>query len=114
MDTKSNEITEYKIEVFVPQSAKGKVIDAILNIGIGKIGKYHNCISCSIVQSSWTANEDSAPYLGESGKDYQIEEIKIETRCPVELLDTAIRAIKKSHPYECVCVNIMPILSIGV
>ena len=43
-------------------------------------------------------------------KAHTADEVKIETRCKSEELEELIVAIKKAHPYEEVCINVIPLL----
>lgn len=110
MDLDTNEVKEYKVEVFVPLEAQEAVLAAIRSLHIGVIGNYYNCLSCTHVYSSWDADEAATPYLGERGETCQTEEIKIETRCPRERLRELVARIREAHPYEAVCINVMPLL----
>ncbi|MBE5743957.1 MAG: divalent cation tolerance protein CutA [Clostridiales bacterium] len=112
MDFNPNKITEYKIEVFVPVESKDVVLNAIKSLNVGVIGNYYNCISCTNVISSWDSNQYANPFLGEKGQSFQTDEIKIETRCSKEKIHHLIEKIKSVHPYESVCINVIPILSI--
>ncbi len=110
MDIKFNQIKNYKIEVFVPVDSKNVVLEAIRALKVGKIGNYYNCITITEVKSTWTANESANPYLGVAGENCEADEVKIETRCKCEELEELVVAIKKAHPYEEVCINVIPLI----
>jgi putative NIF3 family GTP cyclohydrolase 1 type 2 len=40
------------------------------------------------------------PTVGRAGKLEEVEEIRLETVVPISAIDTIIRALKQSHPYE--------------
>lgn len=103
--------SEYKVEVYVPKDAFDVVVNAIKLIGIGKMGNYSNCMSWYEVNSSWHAEETAMPYLGVAGDDKKISEYKIEFRCKQEQLSDVVATIKRVHPYEECCVNIIPLIS---
>lgn len=111
MDFSNDQIKEFKVEVFLPVSARDSVISAIKNMKMARIGKYYNCISECRVYSSWDADEGASPFLGVAGKSYETEEIKVETRCKKENIEEMISVIKSAHPYENVCINVIPIIS---
>jgi len=112
MDFDSNEINEFKIEVFVPLSAKDEVAKAIMEVHAGVMGNYFNCMSFTKVSSFWCADENATPFLGEKGEECRAEEVKIETRCTKDKLDLLVSRIKEAHPYETVCINVIPLLKV--
>lgn len=97
----------YKIEVFVPEDSFEIVRQAIYNSECGQIGNYIHCLSWSKVFSTWQANEKAQPYIGQRNETVEIEEFKIEFRCNEENLYNTIENIKKAHPYEEACINVM-------
>lgn len=36
----------------------------------------------------------------------------MEVRCPIEIVETAVREVKKNHPYEEPVINVIPLLDI--
>lgn len=38
--------------------------------------------------------------------------MKMGVRCPVEIVETAVREVKKIHPYEEPVINVIPLLDI--
>ena len=100
----------FKVETFVPEEAFSKIRDALYSKGHGKIGNYQNCLSWSKVHSSWKPVEGAEPYQGTVGETEFAEEFKIELRCEKADLLEVIDLIKQNHPYEEVCINVMPIV----
>lgn len=111
MDFSNDQIKEYKIEVFVPADARDAVIRAIRELKVGRVGLYYNCMSETEVYSSWAADDNASPFLGNAGECFEVREIKIETRCRKEELEAIVAAIKSAHPYESVCINVIPLIS---
>lgn len=99
----------YKIEVYLPCEALDDIKNELYRQGFGKIGNYDCCLSWQKIQSSWRPTNDAKPYLGEIGKIEQAWEYKLEFRCDQQNLKQAIDTIKKYHPYEEVCINIIPL-----
>ena len=58
------------------------------------------------------AKEGANPYIGKIDKIEFAPEYKLEFRCSEKDLQTAVEIIKKNHPYEEVCINIIPLLVI--
>lgn len=112
MDFSNDQIKEYKIEVFVPVDAKDGVIRAIRELRVGRIGLYYNCMSETEVYSSWAADGNATPFLGNAGESFETREIKLETRCKKEELEALVAAIRSAHPYESVCINVIPLISV--
>lgn len=102
----------YKIETYVPLEALEPVRNALYEKGFGKIGDYEDCLSWYEIHSSWKPVEGANPYQGEVGKIELATEYKIEFRCDKKDLKLAVETIKANHPYEEVCINILPIIVI--
>ena len=100
----------YKIETYLPKEALDSVRSALYKLGLGKIGNYDLCMSWYEVSSSWRAALGAKPYLGAVGEIEFAPEYKLEFRCQEEDLSKAVQAIKTNHPYEEVCINIIPII----
>ena len=100
----------YKIETYVPKEALDNIKNGLYSNGFGKIGNYDCCLNWYEVNSSWRPVEGANPYLGEVGKIEYATEYKLEFRCEKKDLKLAIKTIKDNHPYEEVCINIIPII----
>ena len=98
-----------KIIFTVPVAEADKVRSAMADAGIGKIGNYDSCSFSSKGIGRFRPLEGSNPSVGEIGKVEEIEEEKIETICPRELLDDALAAIKTAHPYEEPAIDVYPL-----
>lgn len=102
----------YKIETFVPVEALENIKAALYEKGFGKIGNYENCLSWHKVESSWKPVGGANPYQGTVGETEFATEYKIEFRCDENDLNLVVDLIKKNHPYEEVCINVIPIIVI--
>ena len=100
----------YKIETYLPVEALSDVRGALYKLGLGKLGNYENCMSWYEVDSSWKPIDGAKPYKGEVGEVEFAPEFKLEFRCEEDMLESAIDAIKKNHPYEEVCINVIEVL----
>lgn len=56
--------------------------------------------------------QSAHPTIGKPGKMEQVEEIKIEFVCEQDKVKAVISAIKKSHPYEEVPIDIVQLLDL--
>jgi hypothetical protein len=100
-----------KIVVFVPVSHADKVRQAMGNAGAGKIGNYSHCSFSVKGVGRYKPMEGANLMIGEVGKYESVEEERIETVCPKNILEKVISVIKKVHPCEEVQVDIYPLLN---
>ena len=100
----------YKIETYVPVESLQQIKKALYEKGFGKIGNYENCLTWHEVHSSWKPVAGANPYQGQVGEIEFATEFKIEFRCDKQDLAEAIATIKNNHPYEEVCINVIPLL----
>lgn len=101
--------TAVKLEVFVPQGHVEKVRDALAEVGVGVIGRYDYCFAISPVQGSFRPLEGANPFDGKVGEISLTVEYKLEVNCRRELVREAVRAVRRSHPYEEPLINIFPL-----
>jgi hypothetical protein len=103
------DFTDVKLEIFVPQEYALKIRDELAKIGVGRIGSYDHCVAISSVQAYYRPMPGAEPFDGEIGKISATAEQKIEVNCKRELVNDAIRVIRKVHPYEEPLVNVIPL-----
>ena len=89
---------KYKIETYLPKEA----LERIKNC----------CMNWYEVNSSWRPIEGANPYQGKVGEIEVAMEYKIEFVCVEKDLKKAVQTIKANHPYEEVCINIIPLYEI--
>jgi len=100
----------YKLVVFVPENALGKVRKAICSVGAGKLGrKYDNCTFCSKGTGTFRPLAGARPYKGKIGKLEKVKECRLETIVPDKILKKVIAAMKRAHPYEEPAYDIYPL-----
>lgn len=102
----------FKVETYLPEEALDTIKNALYELGLGKVGNYDCCMSWWEVSSSWRAKEGANPYLGKIDEIKFAPEYKLEFRCKEEDLQKAVSAIKSNHPYETVCINIIPLVEL--
>ena len=102
----------YKVETYLPEEALYAIRTALYELGYGKVGNYDCCLSWWKINSSWRAKEGARPYLGKINEIEFAPEYKLELRCKKEDLQKAVNAIKSNHPYETVCINIIPLIEL--
>ncbi|MFM8874721.1 MAG: cytochrome C biogenesis protein [Anaerolineae bacterium] len=104
-----NDFTDVKLEIFVPETHVTQIRDAFTEVGVGVIGNYDHCFAISQVQGSFRPLPGSNPFDGKVGEITYSVESKIEVNCRRELVEEAIAAVRRSHPYEEPLINIFPL-----
>lgn len=104
-------INQVKIEIYIPEAYVAELRDSLTAIGACKIGNYDHVASYVDVKGYWKPLEHSNPYHGEKGEICFGSEVKLEVRCPMDLVQNAVGVIRKIHPYEEPVINILPLLN---
>lgn len=104
--------TEYfKLEIFVPATHLEAVQDALHEVGVGRIGLYDHCFAVTSAHGMFRPLEGSTPFSGTPGQIARMLEFKLETRCPRSLIQAALDAIRRVHPYEQPVVDVIPLMN---
>lgn len=90
----------YKLCFYVPESHLEIVKEAVFDSGAGQIGDYDRCCWQTLGQRQFRALEGSNPFIGEKGRVEQVPEYRVELVCKDHLIEAAIAALRKAHPYE--------------
>ena len=90
----------YKLCFFVPDTHVEAVKQAVFASGAGRIGNYEACCWQVLGQGQFRPLPGSQPFIGETGVVQQVAEWKVEMVVADELIHDAVKALKKSHPYE--------------
>jgi hypothetical protein len=101
--------TDVKLEIFVPREYALRLRDALAKIGVGRVGNYDHCLAISQVQGYYRPLPGAEPFEGKIEKISETVEQKIEVNCKRELVNEAIKVIRKIHPYEEPLVNVIPL-----
>lgn len=101
--------TDVKLEIFVPQEYALKIRDELATVGVGVIGNYDHCVAIYPVRGYFRPLPRANPFDGEIGKIQETSEAKIEVNCKRELVNEALKAIRRVHPYEEPLVNVIPL-----
>jgi len=109
-----------KLVVYVPKSGVDKVRQALVEIGVGesvtegpKSALYVECFYQSEGEGSFRPLAGANPALGQVGELARVAEVQLESIMPERLIDRAIRAIRRAHPYEEPAYDIIPLLNAG-
>lgn len=90
----------HKIETYVPREQAEQVAKAMTDAGAGSLGDYRCCTFRVEGSGTFLPLEGSHPYVGQHGQLEQVEEIKIETTAPADVMPQVVQALLRAHPYE--------------
>jgi dinuclear metal center YbgI/SA1388 family protein len=99
-----------KIVVFLPETDVAPVSQAIFNAGAGHIGNYSRCSFRCEGTGTFKGQKGTNPTLGTPNVFEQASEFRLETIVPVENLSQVVSAMIKSHSYEEVAYDVIPLL----
>jgi dinuclear metal center YbgI/SA1388 family protein len=98
-----------KIVVFVPSGHADAVFSAAAEAGAGRIGAYARCSFRSAGKGTFLGAEGTDPYMGVSGREERVEEIRLETVAAGSLVPAVLRAVRGAHPYEEPAIDVVPL-----
>jgi len=106
----------YKIVVFCPDIRLADasyvpetVREAMFEAGAGKIGNYDSCSFNLDGTGTFRGNENTNPFIGNSGITEYQKEVRVETIVPEHSLKNVVNAMISAHPYEEVAYDIYPL-----
>src|SRR5699024_10993094 len=102
-----------KFSVYVPESHAETVRDAMAAEGAGHIGEYSHCTFQTNGKGTFKPLEGTDPFIGEQNQLTRVEEIKMETIAPENILDRLVQAVVEHHPYEEPAYDIYPLENKG-
>jgi hypothetical protein len=100
-----------KIVVFTPVTHADAVRKALTNAGAGHTGNYDNCSFSSRGVGRFRPLKGSKPFIGKEGVTEEVQEERIETILPVQIIEEVVNAVKEVHPYEEPAIDIYPMLN---
>lgn len=90
----------YKIVTFVPVKDADQVRKALGDAGAGVLGNYHHASFSTRGIGRFIPGKGAQPTIGEVGKLQEVEEERIEVICQKDKVKEVTAAIKRTHPYE--------------
>lgn len=90
----------YKVVTFVPVKDAEKVRMAMGDAGAGVLGNYTHASFSVRGVGRFLPGEGAQPAIGEVGKLEEVEEERIEMICQKEKVKAVVAAIRRTHPYE--------------
>lgn len=98
-----------KLVVYVPESHRDAVFQAVSEAGAGWVGNYSHCSFQVAGTGTFLPREGTHPHIGEQGKLERVEEVRLETVMPASKQSAVLKAMKAAHPYEEVAYDIIPL-----
>lgn len=98
-----------KIVTFVPAESADRVAAAMAEAGAGVIGNYDHCSFRAAGMGTFRGNDASSPAVGQKGKLERAPEVRLEMIAPQWAVDDVVRAIRRSHPYDEVAFDVLPL-----
>ena len=98
-----------KLVTFCPTKHYEEVQNALFSAGCGEIGAYDECSFLSEGTGTFRASESANPYIGKVNERHFEKETKIEVIFPSYLENKVVAALKKSHPYEELAYDLIPL-----
>lgn len=89
-----------KFSVNVPESHADDVRDALAAAGAGYVGEYSHCAFQTKGQGTFMPLEGTNPFIGNQNELARVNEMKIETIAPENILNELIQIVTEHHPYE--------------
>jgi len=89
-----------QIVVFIPESHKERVKDAMFQAGAGKLGNYDCCSFEVTGLGQFRPLDGSQPYTGTFQQIEYVKEVRVEMICHDTAVNDVIKAMKIAHPYE--------------
>jgi dinuclear metal center YbgI/SA1388 family protein len=102
-----------KLVVYTPASHAEEIRRVLGDIGAGFIGNYSHCSFSTDGTGRFLPGKNTNPHIGQKGQLEAVDEVRIETIVPEQLVKRAVTAMIKAHPYEEVAYDIYPIENKG-
>jgi hypothetical protein len=109
------EVSNYVTIVFtVPEAHADALREAMGRAGAGKTEDYSYGSYSAKGIGRFMPHKGANPYVGKEDVLEEVVEERIETLCDRAVLEQVLEAIKNSHPYEEMVIDIYPIYEMGL
>ncbi len=98
-----------KLITFAPKEYANTILQALFEAGAGNIGNYSEASFSIEGEGSFKGSANSNPTIGEKGIRTLLNEQRIEVILPSYLQEKVVSALKKSHLYEEVAYDLIPL-----
>lgn len=89
-----------KLVVFVPREHATSLLDALADVGAGKIGNYERCAYQTDGLGTFRPMRGAQPAIGQVGQIETVREARLELVFPRGKRDQVVAALRSAHPYE--------------
>jgi hypothetical protein len=100
---------QHKLVWFVPEEALDVTRDAVFAAGAGRIGDYQRCSWYTAGTGTFLGGSETAPAIGEPGREERTPELRVETVVPGERVEAVVSSLIAAHPYEEVAYDLYPL-----
>jgi dinuclear metal center YbgI/SA1388 family protein len=98
-----------KLIVYVPETHRRQVQEAVWRAGAGHIGRYDCCSFEVEGTGTFRPGEGTNPHIGVTGQLERVKELRIETILPESLKGPVLQAMLRAHPYEEPAYDLFPL-----
>jgi len=98
-----------KLVVFVPSGHEAQVSEALFAAGAGGVGHYDQCSFRIPGTGTFRPGEGTNPFVGRPGHREEVEELRLEVLVPQNRLGRVLDRMFKTHPYEEVAYDLIPL-----
>lgn len=102
-------VRESKLTVFVPESDRERVSDALFHAGAGVIGEYEQCSFRVAGTGSFFGRDSTQPTVGQKGRREEVAEWRLEVIVPDARVDAVVAAMRTAHSYEEPAFDVYPL-----
>jgi structural hemagglutinin/hemolysin toxin protein RtxA len=99
----------YLLSFYVPESHLHLVKSAVFACGAGEFNEYKHCAWQIEGEGQYLPSSNATPYIGTQKKLTNIKEYKVEIHCTEKVINKAVIAMKKAHPYEVPAYHVLKI-----
>ncbi len=103
----------FKLVFFVPETHLEETKQALFAAGAGKIGNYDCCAWQTLGQGQFRPLAGSDAYLGDVDKVEVLSEFRVEMVCEASVIEQALSALRRAHPYETPAIDVIRLESLG-
>jgi dinuclear metal center YbgI/SA1388 family protein len=98
-----------KVVVFVPESSRAAVLDAMARAGAGSIGDYDRCAWWGEGTGTFRPGQGASPAVGKVGRVEEVAEVRLEMVAPRQRRNAIVAAMRAAHPYEEPAFDVVPL-----
>lgn len=108
----AQEVSQYKLVFFVPETHKEAVKTALFAQGAGQYQGYDCCSWETHGQGQFRPLAGSDPFIGQTNVIEKTDEVRVEMRCQSQHIKVILQTLIACHPYEVPAYEVWPIYSL--